>query len=143
MVDNTVGTLEMAIEFVLALEHPCMAHLPHPSATPSSDPSNHVLMASTPLIFSAPQQPQLNTAWNWTTNMSILKELLNLSKTINLDGEITPVEAWHRIRQHPDFWRMNRQSINGLKNELSLAVQCYGYAGSLFDSCVYFGRTRF
>lgn len=117
---------EIAIEFVLALEHPCMAHLPHPTAAPSDDPSNHMLMASTSLVSSAPQQPQPNMSWDWTANSSIIKELLNLSSGFNLEGEITPVEAWHRLRQHPEFRKLDRRSIDNLKNDLSAAVQCLG-----------------
>lgn len=117
---------EVAIEFVLALEHPCMSHLPHPTASPSDDPSNHILLASTPLMSSAPRPPQPNTSWNWTTNGSIIKELLNLSSSINLEGEITPVEAWHRLRQHPDFWKLDRRDIDNIKNELSSSVRCCG-----------------
>lgn len=117
---------EIAIEFVLALEHPCMKHLPHPTAAPSDDPSNHMLMASTPLVSSAPQQPRPNMSWDWTANGTIIKELLNLSSSINLEGEITPVEAWHRLRQHPEFQRLDRRGIDNVKNELSAAVQCLG-----------------
>lgn len=83
-------------------------------------------MASAPLISSAPRQPELNTSWNWTANGSVIKELLNLSSSINLDGEITPVEAWHRIRKHFDFWKLDRRGLDSLKNELSLVVTCYG-----------------
>lgn len=125
-ISEKLDSPEIAIEFVLALEHPCIAHLPHPTATPSDDPSNHILMASTPLISSAPQQPQPNTCWDWTANSSIIKELLNLSSSINLEGEITPVDAWHRLRQHPEFGRLDRHSLDDLKNELSAAVQCLG-----------------
>lgn len=117
---------EIAIEFVLALEHPCMAHLPHPTAAPSDDPSNHVLMASTSLVSSAPQPPHPNMSWDWTANSSVIKELLNLSSGFHLEGEITPVEAWHRLRQHPGFRRLDRRSIDSLKIELSAAVQCLG-----------------
>ena len=125
-VPEKLDSPEIAIEFVLALEHPCMTHLPHPAAAPSDDPSNHMLMASTSLVSSAPQQPKLNMSWDWTANSSIIKELLNLSSGINLEGEITPVEAWHRLRQHPEFSRLDRRSIDNLKNELSAAVQCLG-----------------
>lgn len=123
---DRIDTPEVAIEFVLALEHPCMSHLPHPTTKSSDDPSNHMLLASTPLVSTAPQPPQPNTSWNWTANGTIIKELLNLSSSINLQGEITPVEAWHRLRQHPEFWRLDRRGIDHLKNELSSQVKCCG-----------------
>lgn len=117
---------EVAIEFVLALEHPCMAHIPHPSNTSSTDPSNHIHMVSTPLLSRAPCPPEANSMSCWTANSTIIKELLNLSSSINLEGELTPVEAWHRLRQHPDFWKLDQQGIDSLKNELCSTVRCCG-----------------
>jgi len=120
----SVATIEIAIDFVLALEHPCMSHIPYGDPE-STDPANHMMMASTPLVARAPEAPQVNQTW--TTSGTIIKELLNLSSSINLDGEITPVEAWHRLHNHPDFWRLDRNQINDLKIELSTAVSCCGY----------------
>ena len=132
---KSLDSPEVAIEFVLALEHPCMTHIQHPLDSHLSDPSGHVHMASAPLFSNAPRQPKPNTTWNWTANGSVIKELLNLSASINLEGEITPVEAWHRLRQHPNFWRLDLQGVENLKNELSMMVRCCGY-GILFS----FGR---
>ena len=36
--------LETAIEFVLALEHPCMAHIPYPAEPGGIDPANHMML---------------------------------------------------------------------------------------------------
>ena len=119
-----VDTIEIAIDFVLALEHPCMPHIPFPADPPTDDPAMHMMMASTPLVARAPDSPKLNSTW--ATSGSIIKELLNLASSINLEGEITPVEAWHRLHQHPDFWRLNRNDIENLKRELSTAVRCCG-----------------
>lgn len=121
-----IDSPEVAIEFVLALEHPCMGHIQHPSNTSSTDPSNHIHMVSAPLLSSAPRPPEPNVTSSWTANGTIIKELLNLASSINLEGEITPVEAWHRLRQHPDFWKLDRQSIDSLKNDLSSSVRCCG-----------------
>ena len=119
-----VDTIETAIEFVLALEHPCMRHLPYPANPPTDNPVNHLMMASTPLVARAPDVPRVNQTW--TASGAIIKELLNLSSSINLEGEITPVEAWHRLHQHPDFWRLDRKQIETLKRELSSIVRCCG-----------------
>ena len=43
---TTTDTLEIAIDFVLALEAPCMPHIPYPSEQRGSDPANHVMMMS-------------------------------------------------------------------------------------------------
>lgn len=121
---NHADTLATAIDFVLALEHPCMSHIPYQDP-PSADPANHMMMASTPLMARAPDPPQFNSTW--TASGATIKALLNLSSSINLEGEITPVEAWHRLYDHPDFWKLNRDQIENLKRELSTAVQCCGY----------------
>ena len=121
-----MDSAEVAIEFVLALEHPCMTHIEHPSTMSSTDPSNHIHLVSAPLLFSAPRPPQPNTTPSWTASGAIIKELLNLSSSINLEGEITPVEAWHRLRQHPDFWKLDQLGIDSLKNELSSNARCCG-----------------
>lgn len=128
----SLDTPDVAIEFVLALEHPCMTHIQHPATMPSAssskgNPTFHVQMASAPLVSSAPRPPEPNTKWNWTASTTIIRQLLALSSTINLEGEITPVEAWNRVRHHPDFWRFDRTQIDGLKNELSEKVRCCGY----------------
>lgn len=123
-VSALVDTIEVAVDFVLALEHPCLPHIPY-GDPPSTDPANHMMMASTPLVARAPDAPQVNQTW--TASGAIIKELLNLSSGINLDGEITPVEAWHRLHNHPDFWRLSRSQIEKLKGELSTAVRCCGY----------------
>lgn len=81
-------------------------------------------MASTPLMSRAPSPPQPDSSW--TASAAIIKELLNLSSSINLSGEITPVEAWHRLRQHPEFGSMDRQTIEQVKSELSQVVKCCG-----------------
>lgn len=119
-------TMETAIDFVLALEHPCMPHIPYQDPL-STDPANHMMMASTPLMARSPDPPQFNSTW--TASGAIIKELLNLSSSINLEGEITPVEAWHRLHDHPDFWKLDREQIERLKHELSRSVRCCGYVG--------------
>ena len=103
-----------------------MTHIQHPSNMSSTDPSNHIHLVSAPLLSSAPRPPQPNTTPSWTANGAIIKELLNLSSSINLEGEITPVEAWHRLHQHPDFWKLDQLRIDSLKNELSSNARCCG-----------------
>lgn len=102
-----------------------MSHLPYPADSPSEDPANHVMMISAPLIARAPTTPKPNTSWQ--TSGAIIKELLSLSSSINLEGEITPVEAWHRLHTHHHFWKLDRAGIERLKRDLSGSVKCCGY----------------
>lgn len=128
-----LDTPDIAIDFVLALEHPCMPHIPHPSGK-SHDPSNHILLASTPLVASSASPPQSNS--QWSASAAMIKELLNLSSSINLKGELTPVEAWHRLREHPNFWKMDLETFGILKRELSYEVKCCGF-GAVIEESVY------
>ncbi|KAL8760631.1 MAG: hypothetical protein Q9184_003191 [Pyrenodesmia sp. 2 TL-2023] len=122
---SKLDTPEVAVDFVLALEHPCMPHLPHPSDPPTDDPSNHALLLSTPLVSRAPKTFKQPDA-SWQANAFMIKELLNLSSAINLEGEITPVEAWQRLRQHPGFGRLDKWAFDRIKAELSTSARCCG-----------------
>lgn len=69
----------------------------YPANPPTDDPANHLMMASAPLVAQAPDAPQLHQTW--TASGAIIKELLNLSSSINLEGEIT-------------LWKHGTDSIN-------------------------------
>ena len=75
---------------------------------------------------------------NWTASGAIIKELLNLSSSINLEGELTPVAAWHQLHEHPDFWRLDKDAIESLKRELSRYSNCYGF-GAVVDERAFRG----
>jgi hypothetical protein len=49
-----------------------------------------------------------------------------LSKRLTLDGEITPVEAWRRITQHPGFQFLDKANIESLKEMMLPEMMCYG-----------------
>jgi hypothetical protein len=55
-----------------------------------------------------------------------VEKLLALSKRLTLDGEITPVEAWRRITQHPGFQFLDKANIGLLKEKILPEVTCYG-----------------
>ena len=78
----------------------------------------------------APQNPIDNPHMSWTASADAITELLNLSKSINVEGEITPVEAWHILKAHPNLHRFGKQGVDALKGQLSAHVRCEGYACS-------------
>ena len=41
---DAVDSLETAIDFVLALEHPCMAHIPFPADPGGDEPATHMML---------------------------------------------------------------------------------------------------
>ncbi|KAL8670111.1 MAG: hypothetical protein Q9168_005338 [Polycauliona sp. 1 TL-2023] len=134
MASWSLDTPEVAIDFVLALEHCCMGHIPHPAAPPSDEPNNHALLMSTALVARGPGPPQLNQSWS--ADGSMIRGLLNLASAINLQGEMTPVEAWHRLRQYPGFSRLNKWAFENIKARLSAAVECREF-GAVIDEEIF------
>ena len=74
----------------------------------------------------APRKPTESPDTSWMASSGIIKELLNLSQGINLQGEITPVEAWQTLHNHPYFVHMSRAGVEVLKKQLVDHVRCCG-----------------
>lgn len=124
---------QVGIEFVLALEHPCLYH--HQSSNPQlSDLTGlgHQLMVSSPIMRAAPplsgkgKDTRLPTSSKWAVPAIELHKLLEFSEGLDLDGEITPIQAWQRIRTHPRFSQLTPTQLETLREGLLSVVQCYG-----------------
>ncbi|KAH6854639.1 hypothetical protein B0I37DRAFT_35690 [Chaetomium sp. MPI-CAGE-AT-0009] len=165
---------QAGVDFVLALENPCMNHLPwmleRAATTGIREPCGHALMASCPpepfselspgIPFGqahAQTQPHTHNptpghgsgsgsenvgtaaapaatavggqtaAGTWTLNKGDLTTLLDLSKRLNLDGEITPVMAWGMVLAHPRLAELRPEDFARLAEELGGKVRCYGF----------------
>jgi hypothetical protein len=113
---------QIGIDFVLALENPC---LPHTQIEfQSEQPSGHILTTQAPLLAHAPHS--IEPASSWTIPAVEIEQLLNLSSQLNLAGELTPVQAWSRVRSSPNFVKLNLKQLEVLKEALLKEVQCYG-----------------
>ena len=135
-------TAQAAVDFVLALEKPCLSHHPADFDNLSDDSNGHSLMLQAPLLSRQPNRPQtiLNSAppkaqpaavtqapqASWNVPVFEIEKLLNLSDRLSLEGELTPVEAWQRVRRHPGFAAMTYDQLEGLRNVLLSNVKCYG-----------------
>lgn len=62
----------------------------------------------------------------WELSKGDLNTLLDLSKRLNLDGEITPVMAWGMVLAHPRLGEMTPKDFKKLTEELCGKVRCYG-----------------
>jgi len=137
---------QAGIDFVLTLERPCMDHmqfLVERSSEPEGDPCGHALMASCPpepfpennpsIPFGHQQTPHLNgTAQKtWDLSKPDLANLLDLSKRLNLDGEITPVMAWGMVLGHARFHELRDDDFQSMSQELLAKVRCYGFGAVL------------
>ncbi len=114
----------------------------------STEPCGHALMASCPPEPFADLSPDIpfgqqshshshghshnNSGGGggngtWQLSKGDLATLLDLSKRLNLEGEITPVMAWGMVLAHPRLGEMRGEDFGRLAEELGGKVRCYGY----------------
>lgn len=124
---------------VLRLERPCMDHmglLVDRASEPEGEPCGHALMATCPpdpYVYDIMEVPFGHGIGNrtggqktWDISKSDLANLLDLSKRLDLDGEITPVMAWGMILSHPRFSELTVEDFHQMTEDLSSRVRCYG-----------------
>jgi hypothetical protein len=78
------------------------------------------------------KREHIDTSWTWSAPTLEVEKLLALSSRLTLDGEITPIEAWRRIQQHPGSRFLNNANIEALKEMILPEVMCYGYVISFY-----------
>jgi len=111
------------------------------ASDPEGEFCGHALMASCPpepYPESKPEMPFGHGPTNlngdaqktWDLSKPDLANLLDLSKRLNLDGEITPVMAWGMVLGHPRFSEMSTTDFQNVCLELGGKVRCYGYVHS-------------
>ncbi|KAM5367822.1 hypothetical protein ACJZ2D_009827 [Fusarium nematophilum] len=133
---------QAGIDFVLTLEKPCMTHIQYMierAAEPDGEPCGHALMASCPpdpFPDSRPGCPFGNThvpidgepnQKTWEVPRADLATLLDLSKKLDLDGEVTPIMAWGMLISHPRALDLEVEDFRKLSEELVRKVRCYGF----------------
>ncbi|KAK4170433.1 AP-1-like transcription factor [Cladorrhinum sp. PSN259] len=69
----------------------------------------------------------------WELSKADLATLLDLSKRLNLEGEVTPVMAWGMVLAHPRLSELKPQDFVRLADELIGKVRCYGFGAVLED----------
>ncbi|KAL2109027.1 hypothetical protein VUR80DRAFT_3033 [Thermomyces stellatus] len=134
---------QAGIDFVLSLEKPCMEHLgflmERSAGAGGSLPSGHAMMASCPPQPFTQLTPDIPFGYGsgkgdcasrqrtWELSKGDLATLLDLSKKLDLDGEITPVMAWGMILAHPRLGELGTDDFTRLADELRGKVRCYGF----------------
>lgn len=89
-------------------------------------------MASATLIYPEPTPMSTDSGAGWKAPPEIIQRLLTLSSQLALKDELTPVQAWTLIQQHPDFGKIEDYRLKTLTEKLLKHVRCYGYAISSF-----------
>jgi hypothetical protein len=141
MLINPLANHQTAIDFVLSqvipspflpschanmknrIESACMTHLRQHFDNPGAV-NGHALTASACLIEQATQYT--SPPASWTTSHAEIERLFQLASNLGLEGEITPVEAWNRIWQHPLASRLTPRGLQAIEAELKKMVRCYG-----------------
>lgn len=67
----------------------------------------------------------------WDVSKPDLANLMDLSKRLDLDGEITPVMAWGMILGHAKVSELREEDIRTICTILGRKVRCYGYGLSI------------
>lgn len=101
--------LAIGMQFVLILESPCINHLYPSSDAATHEPNGHALTVSGQLaptypkaVFESPEKAARETFRREVPEGS-LRSLLALSSDLCPESEITPVQAWNKIRCQPLF----------------------------------------
>lgn len=130
---HNLDAAQVAVDFVLDLERPCLSH--HGPEVHDGEYNGHRLMVQTPImahsntprpVFNMKPGGELPNNATWNVPAIEVERLLNLSTRLSLEGELTPIEAWQRIKQHPEFAKLDRERLQQLKTVLLPEVQCYG-----------------
>jgi hypothetical protein len=100
------------------------------AAEPEGDPCGHALMATCPphpdISENNPHESFGGEKGTWMLQKADLSTLLDLSRRLNLDGEITPVMAWGMVLAHPRFLELTLLDFERIKGDLKGKVRCYG-----------------
>jgi thiamine phosphate synthase YjbQ (UPF0047 family) len=87
-------------------------------------------MASATLLHQHPQHQHSHVHSdqnNWHISAVGIERLLQLSTSIPIsEGELTPVQAWDVLWQHPGFAGLDLARLRALMETLVKRVKCYG-----------------
>ncbi|EGD97673.1 hypothetical protein TESG_05074 [Trichophyton tonsurans CBS 112818] len=117
---------QVAVDFVLFLERCCLRH----RMLGKQGFSGHALTLQAPLLVGTP--PVLQNQSTWEVPASEIERLLELAGALNLDGEITPVQAWRLISDHPKFDKLDPAGLQRISEGLVRNIHCFGF-GAILD----------
>jgi len=125
-----------------SLEGPCREHtdyLCRRSVTEADDEdmpfSGHALMATCPppsyITNTTPEQPYPHKAPDLP--LANLGTLLNLSRQLVTDGQITPIMALQCLKNHELYPSLSRDDVKIIIETLNTKVRCYGFGAVVED----------
>ncbi|RDW74596.1 protein flbB [Aspergillus mulundensis] len=133
---------QLQIDFILALESPCREHtdyLCRRSVTEADDEdmpfSGHALMATCPppSYISNTTSEQTYPHKTYDLPHANLTTLLNLSRQLVTEGQVTPIMALQALKSHDMYTRLTRDDVKLIMDTLENKVRCYGFGAVLED----------
>ncbi|KAJ5310827.1 uncharacterized protein N7443_003288 [Penicillium atrosanguineum] len=133
---------QLQVDFILTLEGPCREHtdyLCRRSVTEADDEdmpfSGHALMATCPppsyIKHTTPEQTYPHKTYDLP--LADLSTLLNLSRQLVTDGQITPIMALQCLKNHELYTTLSRDDVKIIIETLNTKVRCYGFGAVVED----------
>jgi len=87
--------------------------------------SGHVFTLNAATLACAPSNISPNQYWS--VPAASLERLLELSNNLGMGfGTLTPIQAWQRVREHPQFSILSPEKLQELIAILSKEMKCHG-----------------
>lgn len=134
--------LRSSIDISYRLEGPCREHtdfLCRRSVTEAEDEnmpfSGHALMASCPppsyIDNTTHAQPYPHQTYDLP--LANLTTLLNLSRQVVNEGQITPIMALQSLKSHELYHTLTKDDVQLIIETLNTSVRCYGFGACVED----------
>ncbi|KAI5291345.1 hypothetical protein KEM52_000196 [Ascosphaera acerosa] len=146
--DEPVGALpgvfekdpQLELDFILTLESPCRTHMEFVNRRAADDPEQelycgHALMASCPppAVCEATPRGQPYAVETYDLPRASLAKLLNLSRQLVTEGQITPIMALQNLKCHAAYAQLTPHDVRLMINELATKIRCYGFGAVMED----------
>ncbi|KAI9926497.1 hypothetical protein ASPWEDRAFT_176531 [Aspergillus wentii DTO 134E9] len=133
---------QLQVDFILTLESPCREHtdyLCRRSITEADDEdmpfSGHALMASCPppSYIANTTHEQAYPHKTYDLPHANLTTLLNLSRQLVTEGQITPIMALQCLKSHEMYRKLTKDDVKIIIETLNTKVRCYGFGAVVED----------
>ncbi|KAI1917073.1 hypothetical protein LOZ53_002796 [Ophidiomyces ophidiicola] len=130
----------LEVEFILTLEGTCRDHIERLCRRAHDDEeqdvvAGHILMATCP----PPSEVALAARGHeypvktYDLPPANLNTLLNLSRQLVTDNEITPIMALQSLKDHEMYHLLTKDDVRRMMDDLLAKVRCYGFGAVLED----------
>ncbi|KAE8552282.1 hypothetical protein TMatcc_002307 [Talaromyces marneffei ATCC 18224] len=132
---------QLGVDFILKLEAPCRVHTEylcreaHKDVERDAFISGHALMASCPPPSHIENVPEGNLYPHQTYDLPLpnLGKLLNLSKQLITEGQVTPIMILQSLKNHEQYRSLTKEDVKTIVETLTAKVRCYGFGAVIED----------